>query len=99
MRPRISRSADASKISFRNVLRLRVLTLLKTPFVGLVLIIGMGSDSGQGAKVTLVTLGPTGTCHERAAIEYMAFQGVDDFEIEFIGDFFDGLEKIRGRDD
>jgi hypothetical protein len=47
---------------------------------------------------TLVTLGPTGTCHERAAIEYMAFQGVEDFEIEFIADFFEGLEKIRGKD-
>jgi hypothetical protein len=49
--------------------------------------------------ITLVTLGPTGTCHERAAIEYMGFQGVADFEFEFIGDFFDGLEMIRGRDD
>jgi hypothetical protein len=29
----------------------------------------------------------------------MAFQGVDDFQIEFIQDFMDGLEKIRGRDD
>jgi hypothetical protein len=48
--------------------------------------------------VTLVTLGPTGTCHERAAIQYMDFQGVEDFEIELIGDFFDGLERIRGRD-
>lgn len=48
--------------------------------------------------VTLVTLGPGGTCHERAAIEYMAFQGVDDFEIELIDDFFDGLEWIRGKD-
>jgi hypothetical protein len=48
--------------------------------------------------VTLVTLGPTGTCHERAAIEYMRFQGVEDFEIELIGDFFDGLERIRGND-
>jgi hypothetical protein len=49
--------------------------------------------------ITLVTLGPTGTCHERAAVEYMGFQGVEDFEIELIGDFFDGLERIRGRDD
>ena len=48
--------------------------------------------------VTLVTLGPGGTCHERAAIEYMAFQGVDDFEIKLIDDFFDGLEWIRGKD-
>jgi hypothetical protein len=58
----------------------------------------MESEPKQGAAVTLVTLGPTGTCHERAAIEYMAFQGVDDFEIEFIGDFLDGLELIRGKD-
>jgi hypothetical protein len=29
----------------------------------------------------------------------MRFQGVDDFEIEFIGDFLDGLERIRGRED
>src|SRR6202012_224622 len=87
-----------SKISFRHVLCLSSLTVLTNPFVRLVLIIGMGSDSGQGAKVTLVTLGPTGTCHERAAAEYMAFQGVDDFEIRFIGDFLDGLEEIRGKE-
>lgn len=48
---------------------------------------------------TLVTLGPRGTCHERASIAYMEFQGVEDFEIGFVGDFFDGLEMIRGRDD
>jgi hypothetical protein len=49
--------------------------------------------------VTLVTLGPEGTCHERAVRRYMAFQGVDDFEIDYIGDFFDGLDQIRGRED
>jgi hypothetical protein len=49
-------------------------------------------------KVTLVTLGPGGTCHERAAIEYMGFQGVEDFTIELIDDFFDGLEWIRGKE-
>jgi hypothetical protein len=58
----------------------------------------MGPDLKQRKKVTLVTLGPTGTCHERAAIEYMAFQGVEDFEIELIDDFFDGLEWIRGKE-
>jgi hypothetical protein len=46
---------------------------------------------------TLVTLGPEGTCHERATLEYMSFQGIEDFEIELIDDFFDGLERIRGR--
>lgn len=57
----------------------------------------LGGDKRE--RITLVTLGPTGTCHERAATEYMAFQGVEDFEFELIGDFLDGLERIRGRDD
>lgn len=48
--------------------------------------------------VELVTLGPAGTCHERAAQRYMAFQGIEEFKIGFIGDFMDGLERIRGRD-
>lgn len=45
--------------------------------------------------VTFVTLGPTGTCHERAVCEYAAFQGIVDFEIELITDFFAGLEMVR----
>jgi len=49
--------------------------------------------------ITLVTLGPEGTCHERAVQRYMEFQGIADFEIDFIGDFLDGLEQIRGRSD
>lgn len=49
--------------------------------------------------ITLVTLGPAGTCHERAVRRYMEFQGIERFEIEFIGDFLDGLERIRGHDD
>jgi hypothetical protein len=49
--------------------------------------------------ITLVTLGPEGTCHERAVQRYMEFQGIADFEIEFIGDFLDGLERIRSRGD
>jgi hypothetical protein len=71
---------------------------LTNQFDRLVLINGMGPDENKRGTVTLVTLGPTGTCHERAAIEYMGFQGVEDFEIELIGDFFDGLERIRGKD-
>ena len=59
----------------------------------------MGSAMGNSGPTTLVTLGPEGTCHERAAIEYMRFQGIEDFKIEFISDFIDGLEKIRGRED
>lgn len=59
----------------------------------------MSLENGHGPKLTLVTLGPEGTCHERAVRRYMAFQGIEDFEIEFIGDFLDGLERIRGRED
>jgi hypothetical protein len=47
----------------------------------------------------LVTLGPAGTCHERAARAYMSFQGIEDYEVELISDFLDGLERIRGRED
>jgi hypothetical protein len=44
----------------------------------------------------VLTLGPAGTCHERASRAYMEFQRVDAYEVEFIEDFFDGLEGIRG---
>ncbi len=59
----------------------------------------MEAARGQAETVTVVTLGPTGTCHERAAREYMAFQGVEDYRFEFIADFMDGLERVRGRED
>jgi hypothetical protein len=46
-------------------------------------------------RVTVITLGPEGTCHERAVRRYLAFQGVEDYEIELITDFFVGLEMLR----
>jgi hypothetical protein len=55
----------------------------------------MGAGKGQHDKVTMITLGPEGTCHERAVTEYMRFQGVEDYEMEFITDFFVGLEMLR----
>ena len=57
------------------------------------------ATSGDQRKITFVTLGPTGTCHERAVTEYARFQGIEDYEFELITDFFVGLEAIRGRDD
>ncbi|MGN6217438.1 MAG: hypothetical protein ACTHN7_10870 [Solirubrobacterales bacterium] len=57
-----------------------------------------GGATGAGGPIKLVTLGPAGTCHERAVRHYMEFQGIEDFEIEFIGDFLDGLEKVRGQE-
>jgi hypothetical protein len=53
----------------------------------------------SGKTITLVTLGPEGTCHERACRRYMEFQGIEDYEFDLIGDFLDGLGRIRGRDD
>lgn len=53
----------------------------------------------NGNTITLVTLGPEGTCHERACRRYMEFQGIENYEFDLIGDFLDGLERIRGRDD
>jgi hypothetical protein len=47
------------------------------------------------APVTFITLGPTGTCHERAVKRYAAFQGIEDYGIELITDFFVGLEMLR----
>jgi hypothetical protein len=59
---------------------------------------GMETRAGQ-RKITFVTLGPEGTCHERAVRRYAEFQGIEDFGFELITDFFVGLEAIRGRDD
>jgi hypothetical protein len=47
------------------------------------------------AQVTFITLGPTGTCHERAVTRYAEFQGIEDYRIELIVDFFVGLEMLR----
>ncbi|HEU5063124.1 MAG TPA: hypothetical protein VFT79_08250 [Solirubrobacterales bacterium] len=58
----------------------------------------MANAEDPGRALKLVTLGPSGTCHERALIRYMEFQGIDDYEIEFIADFMDGLERIRGQE-
>ncbi len=57
----------------------------------------MPMEAGEtlGDKITFITLGPTGTCHERAVNEYAAFQGIDDYGIELITDFFVGLEMLR----
>lgn len=58
----------------------------------------MGAAESPGKTTRVVTLGPAGTCHERAVRRYMEFQGVEDFAIEFTADFLDGLERIRGQE-
>jgi len=56
------------------------------------------TEDSLSAPIKLITLGPEGTCHERACRQYMAFQGVEEFEIEFIADFLVGLELLRGNE-
>jgi len=51
--------------------------------------------AAPGDKITVITLGPEGTCHERAVRRYLEFQGVDEYRIELITDFFVGLEMLR----
>jgi hypothetical protein len=49
----------------------------------------------KDGRVTVITLGPEGTCHERAVKRYLAFQGVEEYEMHLITDFFIGLEMLR----
>jgi hypothetical protein len=56
-------------------------------------VVAAGERSGSGIR--LITLGPEGTCHERATREYMRFQGIEDYEIELTTDLFAGLETVR----
>ena len=51
--------------------------------------------AAQADKITVITLGPEGTCHERAVKRYLEFQGVGEYEIVLITDFFDGLQLLR----
>jgi hypothetical protein len=53
----------------------------------------------RSGAITIITLGPEGTCHERACRRYLDFQGIEQFELEFISDFLEGLERVRGRPD
>jgi hypothetical protein len=55
----------------------------------------MQASAALGDKITFITLGPEGTCHERAVNEYAAFQGIEEYETRLITDFFVGLEMLR----
>ncbi|HWX86698.1 MAG TPA: hypothetical protein VNX67_00835, partial [Solirubrobacteraceae bacterium] len=44
---------------------------------------------------TFLTLGPSGTCHENALVRYLEFQGLEDAQIELVGDFGEGLERVH----
>jgi hypothetical protein len=47
------------------------------------------------AVPTFITLGPQGTCHENALLRYLEFQDLPDARVELVGDFLEGLERVR----
>ena len=53
------------------------------------------AGSVASGPITVITLGPEGTCHERAVKRYLEFQGVEEYRMVLITDFFDGLEILR----
>ena len=55
--------------------------------------------AGAQDGITFITLGPEGTCHERAVRRYAEFQRIADYQFELVTDFHDGLERLRGRED
>lgn len=58
----------------------------------------MRSGSWCGDLVTpptFITLGPAGTCHEHALLAYLEFQGLEDAQVELVGDLLEGLEQVR----
>lgn len=59
----------------------------------------MGTAARADGGPTFFTLGPEGTCHERAVQRYASFQGFESFEVALIDDFLEGLERIRGHED
>jgi hypothetical protein len=50
----------------------------------------------MASSPTFITLGPSGTCHENALRRYLEFQGLEDeARVELVGDFLEGLERVR----
>lgn len=44
---------------------------------------------------TFITLGPAGTCHENALLNYLRFQGIDSYEIVLVEDLLGAIERVR----
>lgn len=49
------------------------------------------------SRPTFVTLGPAGTCHENALRHYLAFQGIEDYDVILTEDLLAGIELVRDR--
>jgi hypothetical protein len=46
-------------------------------------------------RPTFITLGPSGTCHENALRRYLAFQGVEEFELVLVEDLFGAIGRVK----
>jgi hypothetical protein len=47
------------------------------------------------APPTFITLGPAGTCHENALRHYLAFQGVEEFELVLVEDLLGAIGRVK----
>jgi hypothetical protein len=43
----------------------------------------------------IVTLGPEGSCHENATMNFLSHHNILDYQIIFVNDLLDGIEQIR----
>jgi hypothetical protein len=48
-------------------------------------------------RPTFITLGPAGTCHENALLHYLAFQGIEDFDVVLTEDLLGAIVHVRDR--
>ncbi len=48
-------------------------------------------------RPTFITLGPEGTCHENALRHYLAFQGIDDYDVILTEDLVGAIELVKDR--
>jgi hypothetical protein len=48
-------------------------------------------------RPTFITLGPVGTCHENALLNYLDFQGITSFDVVLVEDLLDGIDQVRAQ--
>lgn len=53
---------------------------------------------GRATRVTFLTLGPAGSCHEAAVQRYLEFQCLKDAELVLVDDLLEGIEVVRRED-
>ena len=51
------------------------------------------------SRPTFITLGPAGTCHENALLQYVQFQGIEDFRLVLVEDLLGAIDEVRTRPD